>query len=175
MPTRKKSPPRPKPGGRNRKVAELLLADAIGTRPALRHDSTVYPAFFMAPAINPRTVCRCQPIFSMISTRVAPPLRCSIATTCAVLLPARGELVSHTLAAFWPLGARFAEMPSSPPSPWRARPARPVRHVLPSVAQGPLLLLLPISIAAPHFPPASRCARKLAREGGINRGALHNA
>jgi hypothetical protein len=42
----------------------------------------------------------------MISTRVAPPLRCSIATTRAVLLPARGELVSRTLAAFWPLGAR---------------------------------------------------------------------
>ena len=27
----------------------------------------MYPAFFIAPAMNPRTVCFCQPIFSMIS------------------------------------------------------------------------------------------------------------
>ena len=40
--------------------------------------------------MNPRTVCFCQPICSMISASVAPPLRFSIATTRAVLLPSRG-------------------------------------------------------------------------------------
>src|ERR1035438_5527430 len=59
----------------------------------------------MAPAMNPRTVCFCQPIFSTISARVAPFLRCSMATTWAVLLPLRGAAVSGAGAAFWPLGA----------------------------------------------------------------------
>src|ERR1017187_10957018 len=40
----------------------------------------------------------------MISARVAPPLRCSIATTCAVLVPARGAPASRPWAAFLPLG-----------------------------------------------------------------------
>src|SRR5450756_264938 len=62
----------------------------------------------MAPAMNPRTVCFCQPIFCMISIRVAPPLRCSIATTWAVLLPSRGAAASCGFAAFLPGGGFLA-------------------------------------------------------------------
>src|ERR1700730_15093920 len=58
--------------------------------------------------MNPRTVCFCQPILLMISTSVAPFLRWSIATTCAVLLPSRGPVVSGAFAAFLPLGAFLA-------------------------------------------------------------------
>src|ERR1039457_3851137 len=71
-------------------------------------DSTVYPAFFIAPAMNPRTVCFCQPILAMISASVAPFFRCSMATTWAVLLPSRGPALSSALAAFLALGAFFA-------------------------------------------------------------------
>ena len=53
-------------------------------------DSTLNPAFFIAPAMNPRTVCFCQPIVFMISVRVAPFLRWSMETTWAVLVPSRG-------------------------------------------------------------------------------------
>src|ERR1700687_1336490 len=67
-------------------------------------DSTAYPAFFIAPAMNPRTVCFCQPILSMISASVAPFLRCSIETTWAVLLPSRGPAGSPVLAAVFALG-----------------------------------------------------------------------
>src|SRR5205823_7553661 len=66
------------------------------------------PAFFIAPAMNPRTVCRCQPIFSITSDSVAPPFRCSMATTWAVLLPSRGPAVSWGLAGFLALGAFLA-------------------------------------------------------------------
>src|ERR1017187_3390823 len=58
--------------------------------------------------MNPRTVCFCQPILDMSSGNVAPPLRCSIATTWAVLLPSRGPAGSGALAAFFPLGALLA-------------------------------------------------------------------
>src|ERR1035441_8010756 len=58
--------------------------------------------------MNPRTVCFCQPILSMISASVAPFLRWSIATTWAVLLPSRGPALSCALAAFWALGAFLA-------------------------------------------------------------------
>ena len=68
----------------------------------------MYPAFFIAPAINPRTVCFCQPILAMISESVAPFLRWSITSTCAVLLPSRGPAVSCALAAFLPLGSFLA-------------------------------------------------------------------
>ncbi len=44
----------------------------------------------------------------MISASVAPFLRWSIATTCAVLLPSRGAAVSCALAASLPLGAFLA-------------------------------------------------------------------
>jgi hypothetical protein len=71
-------------------------------------DSTAYPAFFIAPAMNPRTVCFCQPIFSMSSVSVAPFFRWSIATTWAVLLPSRGLAVSGALASFLALGAFLA-------------------------------------------------------------------
>src|SRR5580700_3287112 len=60
--------------------------------------------------MNPRTVCRCQPIFSMISTSVAPFLRCSRATTWAVLEPSRGPALSSFLTAFLALGAALAGM-----------------------------------------------------------------
>jgi hypothetical protein len=59
----------------------------------------VYPAFFIAPAMNPRTVCFCQPIFSTISAKVAPFFRWRMATTWAVLLPSRGAVASGALAA----------------------------------------------------------------------------
>ena len=60
----------------------MLRIDPVGTlSPPGLNDSTVYPAFFIAPAMNPRTVCRCQPILSMISSRDTPLLRCSKATT----------------------------------------------------------------------------------------------
>ena len=68
----------------------------------------MYPTFFIAPAMNPRTVCRCQPILSMISARVAPFFRWSMATTWAVLLPSRGPVASCVLAARLPLGAFVA-------------------------------------------------------------------
>src|SRR6266849_6245246 len=58
--------------------------------------------------MNPRTVCRNQPILSMISASVAPFLRWSIATTWAVLLPSLGPALSFAFAAFLPLGAFLA-------------------------------------------------------------------
>ena len=70
-------------------------------------DSMLYPAFFIAPAMNPRTVCFCQPMVSIISASVAPFFRCSIATTWAVLLPSRAPALS-AFAAFLALGALFA-------------------------------------------------------------------
>jgi hypothetical protein len=63
------------------------------------NDSTWYPAFFIPPAMNPRTVCRCQPIEVMISDSVAPSSRGSMATTWAVLLLSRGGLASCDLGA----------------------------------------------------------------------------
>src|ERR1035438_2814851 len=80
--------------------------------------------------MNPRTVCFCQPILSMISASVAPFFRWSMATTWAVLLPSRGALALACaglaafllalasffgaavlalppLAFFWPLGPPF--------------------------------------------------------------------
>src|SRR5674476_587283 len=60
--------------------------------------------------MNPRTVCFCQPIFSMISASVAPFFRWSMATTWAVLLPSRGPAPSSALAAFLALGAFLAAL-----------------------------------------------------------------
>jgi hypothetical protein len=41
----------------------MLLANAVGALASSGlKDSTTYPAFFIAPAMNPRTVCRCHPI-----------------------------------------------------------------------------------------------------------------
>jgi hypothetical protein len=55
-------------------------------------------------------VWRCHPILSIISARVAPFLRCSIATTWAVLLPSRGpDSAFAGFAAFLALGAFLAE------------------------------------------------------------------
>src|ERR1039458_3526270 len=58
--------------------------------------------------MNPRTVCRCQPMVFTISEIVAPPFRCSMATTWAVLLPSRGVAASRPLAAVLPLGVALA-------------------------------------------------------------------
>src|ERR1039458_7255398 len=62
--------------------------------------------------MNPRTVCRCQPMVFMISEMVAPVARCSMATTWAVLLPSRGAAAasrpSRAFAAVLPLGAFLA-------------------------------------------------------------------
>src|SRR5450755_2088883 len=43
----------------------------------------------MAPAMKPRTVCRCQPMTFIISEMVAPLFRRSMPTTWALLLPSR--------------------------------------------------------------------------------------
>src|ERR1035437_1032712 len=79
----------------------------------------------MAPAMNPRTVCFCQPIFCMISVRVAPPLRCSIATTWAVLLPSRGAAASCGFAAFLPWGGFLPAMAFWPVFAFAGAPLAP--------------------------------------------------
>src|ERR1035438_8011756 len=61
--------------------------------------------------MNPRTVCFCQPIFSMISASVAPFFRCSMATTCAVFLPSRGPPSVFAVVVFGlAFGAFFARL-----------------------------------------------------------------
>jgi hypothetical protein len=65
----------------------------VRTPPSGLKDSTVWPAFFIASAMNPRTVCFCHPIVCIISASVAPFLRRSMATTWAVLLPGRDAAV----------------------------------------------------------------------------------
>src|SRR5450755_2054932 len=77
----------------------------VRTPPSGLKDSTVWPAFFIAPAMNPRTVCFCHPIVCMISASVAPFLRRSMATTWAVLLPGRD-------AAIWRASACLAFFPA---------------------------------------------------------------
>jgi len=71
-------------------------------------DSTFSPSFLLsAPLMNPRTVCFCQFIFSMISASVAPFFRWSMATTWAVLLPSRGPAFSFPVAGFLDALAAF--------------------------------------------------------------------
>ena len=79
----------------------------VRTPPSGLKDSTVWPAFFIAPAMNPRTVCFCHPIDFMISASVAPFLRRSMATTWAVLLLWRGAAISGARAPCLALGAFF--------------------------------------------------------------------
>jgi hypothetical protein len=57
---------------------------------------------------RPLTVCFCQPILSMISAKVTPFFRWSMATTWAVLLPSRGALASCVLGARLPGSAFLA-------------------------------------------------------------------
>jgi hypothetical protein len=73
----------------------------------LLKDSTTCPAFFIAPAMNPRTVCFCQPICDMIPSRVTPFGRCSRAITVAVLLPSRTPLAFGSAAFLGVFGAFF--------------------------------------------------------------------
>src|ERR1017187_2543260 len=99
-------------------------------------DSTVYPAFFIAPAMKPRTVCFCQPIFSIISAKVAPFFRWSMATTWAVLLPSRGPSVCGFVAFLGALAACLAVLGalafSWSPWAWRAQHGVPVSQPWPS-------------------------------------------
>jgi len=67
----------------------------------------VYPAFFNRAGHEPADRVLLPAILSMISARVAPFLRWSMATTWAVLLPSRGP-VSCVLAALLALGAFLA-------------------------------------------------------------------
>src|ERR1700693_2377382 len=65
----------------------------------------------MAPAMNPRTVWRCQPMLCISSLMLTPPLRCISAITWAILLPARGVLLvwaNGVLPVFFPFGAALA-------------------------------------------------------------------
>src|ERR1017187_5228041 len=116
---KQESPPRPEPGGLGvqRSVWDLrnygrarryLLMRYVLSPPSRLKDSTAYPAFFIAPAMNPRTVCRCQPIVFMISEMVAPPFRRSMATTWAVRSEERRVGTEWALAAFLPFGAALA-------------------------------------------------------------------
>src|SRR5450755_1292205 len=79
----------------------------VRTPPSGLKDSTEWPAFFIASAMNPRTVCFCHPIVCTMSARVAPFLRRSMATTWAVLLPRPGAAISGVRASCLALGAFF--------------------------------------------------------------------
>src|SRR5450631_4416638 len=63
--------------------------------------------------MNPRTVCFCQAIFSMISASVAPLFRWSRATTWAVLVPWRVPLgFDSPLGGFFDRVALVADLAS---------------------------------------------------------------
>src|ERR1017187_611529 len=130
---KQESPPSRSRAGQEGGVRCYLLIRYVRSPPSGLKDSTWYPAFFIAPARKPRTVCFCQPIFFITSASMAPPFRCSMATTWAVLLPSRGAAASFALTTFLPLGALLGRSSSWPPCPWRARPWRPVRHGWPPV------------------------------------------
>jgi len=74
-----------------------------------------YPAFFIAPAMNPRIVWFFQPVSLAIAAIVAPPLARSMSITMAFFENSRGTavflaadlLVPAFLAARLPLGAFF--------------------------------------------------------------------
>src|ERR1022692_1204268 len=105
---KQESPPSRSRAGQEGGVRCYLLIRYVRSPPSGLKDSTWYPAFFIAPARKPRTVCFCQPIFFITSASVAPPFRCSMATTWAVLLPSRGAAASFALTTFLPLGALLA-------------------------------------------------------------------
>src|ERR1017187_9003313 len=91
-----KSPPAAGAGGAEGAGDRCYLRRYVRPPPGGLKDSTVCPAFFIAPAINPRTVCFCQPMVRMISDSVAPFLRRSMAMTSAFLLPRPATLTSGT-------------------------------------------------------------------------------
>src|SRR6202035_4898993 len=79
----------------------------------------------MAPAMNPRTVWRCQPMLRISSLMLTPPLRCISAITWAILLPARGVLrvlANGVLPVFFPLGAALAAVAFFFALPWAGAP-----------------------------------------------------
>src|SRR6516162_3913975 len=58
--------------------------------PSFGSDTRLKPSFLrMTPARKPRTECCCQPVAVMMAAIVVPARSCSIATTCAFLVPAR--------------------------------------------------------------------------------------
>ena len=79
--------------------------------------------------MNPRTVCRCQPILSMISVSVA---RSSAEASqphgpfCCLRAAQRSPRLSRPL---WPWALSWQRWPSRSPCPWPARPWRPVGHI----------------------------------------------
>ena len=82
----------------------MLFVDPVGAHAAVGFEALDgIASFFIAPAMNPRTVWRNQPMVFMISSMVAPFFRWSMATTCAVFEPSRG--VAATWAPFLPLEA----------------------------------------------------------------------
>jgi hypothetical protein len=82
----------------------VLFVDPVGAQAAVGLEALDgIASFFIAPAMNPRTVWRNQPMVFMISSMVAPFFRWSMATTCAVFEPSRG--VAATWAPFLPLEA----------------------------------------------------------------------
>src|ERR1017187_5976252 len=102
---KQESPPSRSRAGQEGGVRCYLLIRYVRSPPSGLKDPTWYPAFFIAPARRPRTARCCQPIFFITSASVAPPFRCSMATTWAVLLLSRGAAASFALTAFLPLGA----------------------------------------------------------------------
>jgi len=108
----------------------MLQVDAIRPFSALRFEGfDSESGFFIAPAMNPRTVHDFHPIFSAISASVAPFLRWSMAITWAVLLPSRGPAASRFLAAFLALGAFLAGLAFVVALALGGAPWPPVRHL----------------------------------------------
>jgi hypothetical protein len=66
--------------------------------------------------MNPRTVCFCQPICVMISSRVAPFGLCRSAITFAVLLPSRTPVVFGSAAFLGAFGVFFCRVALVPES-----------------------------------------------------------
>ena len=84
-----------------------------------RKDSTFKPSFLISvPLTNPRTVCCCQPVSSMISGSVAPWERRIKSITSDFLLPSRATLTGSFAAAgaVWRrllFGASLFRLPSA--------------------------------------------------------------
>src|ERR1039457_5327647 len=76
------------------------------------------PVFLVSVEMNPRTVCFCQPVFSMISCSVAPPARTSRSRTIAFLLNSRGT--RGVLAPGAGVGASAPALPALLPFAFRA-------------------------------------------------------
>jgi hypothetical protein len=70
--------------------ARRLRAGGRAARDRDGSDTKLRPSFLRTtPARKPRTECCCQPVAAMMAAIVVPARSCSIATICALLLPAR--------------------------------------------------------------------------------------